>query len=162
MSVPFTAPLTPFAHPSRNRAAPRRVTLTGRGSRTPPSDPATPLVDVAGVESSTNELPLSALTFGAGGGGGSWPRLRCSVWAAGRRQRHSIAGQMSYLKMLGLGARGKAPGAAAGLFSTAVISGSSSAPNLRVMIPSAAAADGQCLTAFVPATATPSSAFLTC
>ncbi|XP_049867406.1 inositol hexakisphosphate and diphosphoinositol-pentakisphosphate kinase isoform X3 [Pectinophora gossypiella] len=56
----------------------------------------------------------------------------------GRRQRHSIAGQMSYLKMLGLGARGKLPGAA-GLFSTAVISGSSSAPNLRVCIPSAAA-----------------------
>ncbi|CAG4912061.1 unnamed protein product [Colias eurytheme] len=54
----------------------------------------------------------------------------------GRRQRHSIAGQMSYLKMLGL-ARGKLAGAA-GLFSTAVISGSSSAPNLRVMIPSAA------------------------
>ncbi|XP_064071744.1 inositol hexakisphosphate and diphosphoinositol-pentakisphosphate kinase isoform X4 [Vanessa tameamea] len=54
----------------------------------------------------------------------------------GRRQRHSIAGQMSYLKMLGLGARGKLSGAA-GLFSTAVISGSSSAPNLRVMIPTA-------------------------
>ncbi|CAH2073470.1 unnamed protein product, partial [Iphiclides podalirius] len=40
--------------------------------------------------------------------------------------------------MLGLGARGK-PAGAAGLFSTAVISGSSSAPNLRVMIPAAAA-----------------------
>ncbi|XP_045529274.1 inositol hexakisphosphate and diphosphoinositol-pentakisphosphate kinase 2 isoform X5 [Pieris brassicae] len=62
----------------------------------------------------------------------SWPD--CSVRGAGRRQRHSIAGQMSYLKMLGL-ARGKL-GGAAGLFSTAVISGSSSAPNLRVMIPS--------------------------
>ncbi|CAG4988526.1 unnamed protein product [Parnassius apollo] len=56
----------------------------------------------------------------------------------GRRQRHSIAGQMSYLKMLGLGARGKLTGAA-GLFSTAVISGSSSAPNLRIMIPATAA-----------------------
>ncbi|XP_041977861.1 inositol hexakisphosphate and diphosphoinositol-pentakisphosphate kinase isoform X3 [Aricia agestis] len=56
----------------------------------------------------------------------------------GRRQRHSIAGQMSYLRMLGLGGRGRA---GAALFSTAVISGSSSAPNLRVMIPSAAAAD---------------------
>ncbi|XP_026329144.1 inositol hexakisphosphate and diphosphoinositol-pentakisphosphate kinase-like isoform X6 [Hyposmocoma kahamanoa] len=65
--------------------------------------------------------------------------LRCSLQNIdqGRRQRHSIAGQMSYLKMLGLGARGKLPGAAAGLFSTAVISGSSSAPNLRIMIPSA-------------------------
>ncbi|XP_026724677.1 inositol hexakisphosphate and diphosphoinositol-pentakisphosphate kinase isoform X7 [Trichoplusia ni] len=57
----------------------------------------------------------------------------------GRRQRHSIAGQMSYLKMLGLGARGKL--SAAGLFSTAVISGSSSAPNLRVMIPTAASSN---------------------
>lgn len=57
----------------------------------------------------------------------------------GRRQRHSIAGQMSYLKMLGLGARGKL--SAAGLFSTAVISGSSSAPNLRVMIPATNAAN---------------------
>ncbi|CAK1581659.1 unnamed protein product [Parnassius mnemosyne] len=56
----------------------------------------------------------------------------------GRRQRHSIAGQMSYLKMLGLGGRGKLTGAA-GLFSTAVISGSSSAPNLRIMIPATAA-----------------------
>lgn len=58
----------------------------------------------------------------------------------GRRQRHGIAGQMSYLKMLGLGARGKLTGAA-GLFSTAVISGSSSAPNLRVMIPTATASN---------------------
>ncbi|CAH0604874.1 unnamed protein product [Chrysodeixis includens] len=58
---------------------------------------------------------------------------------SGRRQRHSIAGQMSYLKMLGLGARGKL--SAAGLFSTAVISGSSSAPNLRVMIPTAASSN---------------------
>ncbi|XP_059057152.1 inositol hexakisphosphate and diphosphoinositol-pentakisphosphate kinase [Achroia grisella] len=57
--------------------------------------------------------------------------------AAVRRQRHSIAGQMSYLKMLGLGGRSKLSGAA-GLFSTAVISGSSSAPNLRVMIPPSA------------------------
>ncbi|KAL0894125.1 hypothetical protein ABMA27_014164 [Loxostege sticticalis] len=70
----------------------------------------------------------------------------------GRRQRHSIAGQMSYLKMLGLGARGKLPGAA-GLFSTAVISGSSSAPNLRVMIPPAATTNIAALEGFggVPA-----------
>lgn len=93
-----------------------------------------------GVESSTNELPLSAITFGVRGE--SWPRLAgCSVWDAGRRQRHSIAGQMSYLKMLGLGARGKL--SAAGLFSTAVISGSSSAPNLRVMIPASNATNGE-------------------
>ncbi|CAG9783932.1 unnamed protein product [Diatraea saccharalis] len=70
-------------------------------------------------------------------GGGLRHRAVSAHSNQGRRQRHSIAGQMSYLKMLGL-ARAKLPGAAAaGLFSTAVISGSSSAPNLRVMIPSA-------------------------
>lgn len=74
------------------------------------------------------------------GRAGSWGEAEgCSVWRAGRRQRHSIAGQMTYLKMLGVTMRDKEAGAA-GLFSTAVISGSSSAPNLRVMIPTAAAA----------------------
>ncbi|XP_028032060.1 inositol hexakisphosphate and diphosphoinositol-pentakisphosphate kinase isoform X6 [Bombyx mandarina] len=126
----------------RQECRPPALTLTtpsrrGSSSSPSPGEPVTPLINVEGVESSTNELPLSAITFGARGS--SWPRLEgCSVWAAGRRQRHSIAGQMSYLKMLGLGARGKL---GAGLFSTAVISGSSSAPNLRVMIPSTSAAN---------------------
>nr|XP_049695261.1 inositol hexakisphosphate and diphosphoinositol-pentakisphosphate kinase 2 isoform X9 [Helicoverpa armigera] len=112
-----------------------RPTLTA-----PPSEPVTPVINMEGVESATNEVPLSALTFGSRTA--SWPGLaaQCSSSRdAGRRQRHSIAGQMSYLKMLGLGARGKL--SAAGLFSTAVISGSSSAPNLRVMIPSAASSN---------------------
>ncbi|XP_017029729.1 inositol hexakisphosphate and diphosphoinositol-pentakisphosphate kinase isoform X10 [Drosophila kikkawai] len=53
-----------------------------------------------------------------------------------RRQRHSIAGQMSYMKMLGFGGFSKKMATSANsLFSTAVISGSSSAPNLRDMIP---------------------------
>lgn len=129
------------------------------------------MVNLDGVESSTNELPLSAITFGRGGEAAtgrvaaagrvaSWPHLAaperggrdgpdgpagCTWRGAGRRQRHSIAGQMSYLKMLGLGARGKLPGAAAGLFSTAVISGSSSAPNLRIMIPTANANNSEYL-----------------
>lgn len=66
-----------------------------------------------------------------------------------RRHRHSIAGQMSYFKMLGFGFGGpvafkKLTGATANsLFSTAVISGSSSAPNLRDMIPSSASATGE-------------------
>ncbi|XP_023718435.1 inositol hexakisphosphate and diphosphoinositol-pentakisphosphate kinase 2 isoform X5 [Cryptotermes secundus] len=71
------------------------------------------------------------------------------VVMGGRRHRHSISGQMSYFKMLGFGpmvAMGvgkKISGAGAGgstssLFSTAVISGSSSAPNLRDMIPNSA------------------------
>ncbi|XP_026724682.1 inositol hexakisphosphate and diphosphoinositol-pentakisphosphate kinase 2 isoform X11 [Trichoplusia ni] len=74
----------------------------------------------------------------AGAGAARYQSLQ-AVHDTGRRQRHSIAGQMSYLKMLGLGARGKL--SAAGLFSTAVISGSSSAPNLRVMIPTAASSN---------------------
>lgn len=63
-----------------------------------------------------------------------------------RRHRHSIAGQMSYYKMLGFGFGGPlgfkklAAGSGNALFSTAVISGSSSAPNLRDMIPSTASA----------------------
>lgn len=113
-------------------------------SPSPTESPLTPLINMGGVESSTNELPLSAIPFGSRTA--SWPRLadgsQCSTPRdAGRRQRHSIAGQMSYLKMLGLGARGKL--SAAGLFSTAVISGSSSAPNLRVMIPTAASSNGE-------------------
>ncbi|XP_037938101.1 inositol hexakisphosphate and diphosphoinositol-pentakisphosphate kinase isoform X16 [Teleopsis dalmanni] len=53
-----------------------------------------------------------------------------------RRQRHSIAGQMSYMKMLGFGGFSKKMATSSNsLFSTAVISGSSSAPNLRDMIP---------------------------
>lgn len=62
-----------------------------------------------------------------------------------RRHRHSIAGQMSYFKMLGFGFGGPmalkkiGAGSTNSLFSTAVISGSSSAPNLRDMIPTASA-----------------------
>lgn len=66
-----------------------------------------------------------------------------------RSQRHSIAGQMSYFKMLGFGfgkkmaSTGGTAAAAGGLFSTAVISGSSSAPNLRDMIASTASPSGK-------------------
>lgn len=66
-----------------------------------------------------------------------------------KRHRHSIAGQMSYFKMLGFGYGGPlafkklAGGSTNSLFSTAVISGSSSAPNLRDMIPSTASASGK-------------------
>lgn len=66
-----------------------------------------------------------------------------------RSQRHSIAGQMSYFKMLGFGfgkkmaSTGGTAAAAGGLFSTAVISGSSSAPNLRDMIANTASPSGK-------------------
>lgn len=62
-----------------------------------------------------------------------------------RHQRHSIAGQMSYFKMLGLGGLGKKMAAStSSLFSTAVISGSgsNSAPNLRDMITNTSAQSG--------------------
>lgn len=65
-----------------------------------------------------------------------------------KRQRHSIAGQMNYFKMIGFSCGGAlvykklTGGSSNSLFSTAVISGSSSAPNLRDMIPSTASASG--------------------
>lgn len=70
------------------------------------------------------------------------------VCSGAKRHRHSIAGQMSYIKMLGFGFGGPiglkkmTGGSSNSLFSTAVISGSSSAPNLRDMIPSTASATG--------------------
>lgn len=61
-----------------------------------------------------------------------------------RRQRHSLSGQMSYYKMLGFGGFSKKMATSTNsLFSTAVISGSSSAPNLREMIPSTASSSGK-------------------
>lgn len=82
------------------------------------------------------------------------------VAVGGRRHRHSISGQMSYFKMLGFGpvaimGVGKkmsgagAGGSASSLFSTAVISGSSSAPNLRDMIPNSASVSGEQFDVFV-------------
>lgn len=62
-----------------------------------------------------------------------------------RRQRHSLSGQMSYYKMLGFGGFSKKMATSTNsLFSTAVISGSSSAPNLRDMIPCTASSSGKC------------------
>lgn len=87
---------------------------------------------------------------GGGGGGGvrgnvNSPNTTATSTASMRRQRHrhSIAGQMSYFKMLGLGGSGKKMATSANsLFSTAVISGSSSAPNLRDMIANTASPSG--------------------
>lgn len=56
--------------------------------------------------------------------------------SSSKRQRHSIAGQMSYMKMTGFySVNKKITASTNSLFSTAVISGSSSAPNLRDMMP---------------------------
>lgn len=60
-----------------------------------------------------------------------------------RRHRHSISGQMSYYRTgVGLMLHSRRVGSASSLFSTAVISGSSSAPNLRDMIPNSASVAG--------------------
>lgn len=61
-----------------------------------------------------------------------------------RRQRHSIAGQMGLFKIMDIagGFSRKMTMSTTSLFSTAVISGSSSAPNLRDMIPSTASPSG--------------------
>ncbi|XP_024884545.1 inositol hexakisphosphate and diphosphoinositol-pentakisphosphate kinase 2 isoform X10 [Temnothorax curvispinosus] len=63
-----------------------------------------------------------------------------SVELYARRHRHSISGQMSYFKLLGYNVSKKLTGSANSLFSTAVISGSSSAPNLKDMVPPHASA----------------------
>ncbi|XP_011329782.2 inositol hexakisphosphate and diphosphoinositol-pentakisphosphate kinase 2 isoform X5 [Ooceraea biroi] len=63
-----------------------------------------------------------------------------SAETCARRHRHSISGQMSYFKLLGYNVSKKLTGSANSLFSTAVISGSSSAPNLKDMVPPHASA----------------------
>lgn len=70
------------------------------------------------------------------------PSVTTTTTTTARRPRHSFAGQMSYSKLWGFGsgAGGKkmpAHTSTNSLFSTAVISGSSSAPNLRDMIQNA-------------------------
>lgn len=74
-----------------------------------------------------------------------------STTTTARRQRHSIAGQMSFSKLWGFGGPGcgtgfgkklQANASTNSLFSTAVISGSSSAPNLRDMIPNTSPSGG--------------------
>nr|XP_046478806.1 inositol hexakisphosphate and diphosphoinositol-pentakisphosphate kinase 2 isoform X4 [Neodiprion pinetum] len=57
-----------------------------------------------------------------------------------RRYRHSVSGQMTYFKMLGYNVSKKLTGSTNSLFSTAVISGSSSAPDLKDMVPQHASA----------------------
>lgn len=62
-----------------------------------------------------------------------------------RRYRHSISGQTGYFRMNSYGLMfhgAKRVSSANSLFSTAVISGSSSAPNLRDMIPNSASVTG--------------------
>lgn len=63
---------------------------------------------------------------------------------APRRHRHSISGQ-NYFRISGLFHGHKRMSSGSSLFSTAVISGSSSAPNLRDMIPNSASVTGKYL-----------------
>lgn len=97
------------------------------------------------TDSSTNPSGGGSVA-GGGGVGGPGPSSHGSSHSSTggttvRRQRHSIAGQMSYFKMLG-GFGKKMATSTNSLFSTAVISGSSSAPNLRDMIPNTASPSG--------------------
>ncbi|XP_037938088.1 inositol hexakisphosphate and diphosphoinositol-pentakisphosphate kinase isoform X4 [Teleopsis dalmanni] len=79
---------------------------------------------------------ISATTTVDGNAASSVTSASSCASVSSRRQRHSIAGQMSYMKMLGFGGFSKKMATSSNsLFSTAVISGSSSAPNLRDMIP---------------------------
>ncbi|XP_016923725.1 inositol hexakisphosphate and diphosphoinositol-pentakisphosphate kinase isoform X21 [Drosophila suzukii] len=98
------------------------VTATDATKDTPTVTPTDTITDLA--KDSQVSVSVSASVSSANSSSSS------------RRQRHSIAGQMSYMKMLGFGGFSKKMATSANsLFSTAVISGSSSAPNLRDMIP---------------------------
>ncbi|XP_017060539.1 inositol hexakisphosphate and diphosphoinositol-pentakisphosphate kinase isoform X9 [Drosophila ficusphila] len=97
-------------------------TATGTGKGTPAGTPTITATDF--TKDSQVSVSVSASVSSANSSTSS------------RRQRHSIAGQMSYMKMLGFGGFSKKMATSTNsLFSTAVISGSSSAPNLRDMIP---------------------------
>ncbi|XP_068139699.1 inositol hexakisphosphate and diphosphoinositol-pentakisphosphate kinase isoform X3 [Drosophila tropicalis] len=84
----------------------------------------------------TTDSNISVSVSASASASASVSSANSSSTSSSRRQRHSIAGQMSYMKMLGFGGFSKKMATSANsLFSTAVISGSSSAPNLRDMIP---------------------------
>lgn len=96
------------------------------------------------MASGSANVGVSAITSQSPGGTSSTATTSSSSSSV-RRQRHSIAGQMSYFKMLGFGGFSKKMATSTNsLFSTAVISGSSSAPNLRDMIPNTASPSGKC------------------
>lgn len=116
--------------------------------------PRTPSTLLSFFTSSSSPLNKRPVTTSRSLSHPSPPCMCYSMYAecgqiATKRHRHSIAGQMSYFKMLGFGCGGPAglkklvTGSANSLFSTAVISGSSSAPNLRDMITSSTSATGK-------------------
>ncbi|XP_020714357.1 inositol hexakisphosphate and diphosphoinositol-pentakisphosphate kinase isoform X3 [Ceratitis capitata] len=99
----------------------------------------------ASASKSTPSMPSSSVVVicTASTADGNATPVSSSSSVSSRRQRHSIAGQMSYMKMLGFGGFSKKMAtSSSSLFSTAVISGSSSAPNLRDMIPCAVSSSG--------------------
>lgn len=118
------------APPSRSASQPAQLSLNALTSPVPSVSPVSPLKR-APSPPIVHRSPVN-------------PEASSGV----KRHRHSIAGQMSYIKMLGFGFGGPiglkkiTGGSSNSLFSTAVISGSSSAPNLRDMIPSTASATG--------------------
>uniref|UniRef100_W8AI30 Inositol hexakisphosphate and diphosphoinositol-pentakisphosphate kinase n=1 Tax=Ceratitis capitata TaxID=7213 RepID=W8AI30_CERCA len=99
----------------------------------------------ASASKSTPSMPSSSVVVicTASTADGNATPVSSSSSVSSRRQRHGIAGQMSYMKMLGFGGFSKKMAtSSSSLFSTAVISGSSSAPNLRDMIPCAVSSSG--------------------
>lgn len=133
---------------------PTIITTTDPTTTSQPSSSAA-ADDAAGIGAATSSVPGSAHRSSAVSGvPHAQPSLSASQSPGAtstassssvRRQRHSIAGQMSYFKMLGFGGFSKKMATSTNsLFSTAVISGSSSAPNLRDMIPSTASPSGEC------------------
>lgn len=98
-----------------------------------------------GPQQVSGSAPTTSVT-NPNGGGATVGNSESHATPHVRRQRHSIAGQMSVFKTLGF-AR-KMATSTNSLFSTAVISGSSSAPNLRDMIASTASS-GNVLSKFL-------------
>lgn len=152
---------TPLITPTRRPAQPKRLSLPAPPHPYPltsylttcPENSSLPL-PLPGSQPSllVHSLSSPALPLPYPDANPSSASLALLERALVRRHRHSVSGQMSYFKMLGFGlspgggfvVQQKKPGcgSTSSLFSTAVISGSSSAPNLRDMIPSTPSISG--------------------
>lgn len=137
------------------RAPPTHLLSYFTSNTTATASPSSPYTDTAtidgggGTSTACAAAVASTSSGGAAGasGAGGGAAAAAAAAASVRTHRHGIAGQMSYFKMLGFGFGGPvgfrkftSSSGANSLFSTAVISGSSSAPNLRDMISSTASA----------------------
>ena len=161
LSEKDTEPTTSQAPPSKRLAAPKRLSLPTPPSLNPLASYLTPCPENTDMSTVTappllvHSLSSPALPLPHPDAYPPAASLALLERALVRRHRHSVSGQMSYFKMLGFGlspgggfiVQQKKPGcgSTSSLFSTAVISGSSSAPNLRDMIPSTPSISGRTL-----------------